>query len=139
MATPVYDNSYRTTLICIDSYDDRVPRGRLYNTFMQQGIEFVGVIDLLRSMEDMYEQISFPQAFLSKRTFAPGITERMVTTSGENIKSGKLATFSVRLLFRQNASWQGSVTWCEGRVDESFRSVLELLFLMDSALEAKKI
>jgi hypothetical protein len=106
---------------------------------MQQGIEFVGVIDLLRSMEDMYEQISFPQAFLSKRTFAPGITERMVTTSGENIRSGKLATFSVRLLFRQNASWQGSVTWCEGRVDESFRSVLELLFLMDSALEAKKI
>jgi hypothetical protein len=44
----------------------------------------------------------------------------------------------VRVLFRQNASWQGSVTWMEGRQEESFRSALELLLLMKSALDQKQ-
>ena len=44
----------------------------------------------------------------------------------------------MRILFRQNASWQGSVTWLEGGRDESFRSVLELLLLMHSALETEQ-
>jgi hypothetical protein len=41
----------------------------------------------------------------------------------------------VRVLFRQNASWQGSLTWLEEGKEESFRSVLELLLLMHSALD----
>jgi hypothetical protein len=62
----------------------------------------------------------------------------MSTNTEENVKEGKLATFSMRLLFRQNASWQGSVYWHEGKSDENFRSALELLFLMDSAISTKK-
>ena len=49
----------------------------------------------------------------------------------------RFPTFAVRILFRQNASWQGSVTWLEGNREESFRSVLELIFLMDSALSGR--
>ena len=51
---------------------------------------------------------------------------------------GRLAPFIVRILFRQNASWQGSVVWVEGRQEERFRSALELVLLMDSALTAQK-
>ena len=47
--------------------------------------------------------------------------------------TGKIATFSVRVIFRQNASWQGSVTWLEEKTEENFRSVLELVLLMHSA------
>ncbi|MBE6598234.1 MAG: hypothetical protein E7638_02190 [Ruminococcaceae bacterium] len=50
------------------------------------------------------------------------------------LKRGKLATFTVRILFRQNTSWQGYLMWMEKGREESFRSVLELIFLMDSAL-----
>jgi hypothetical protein len=46
-----------------------------------------------------------------------------------------LSTFAVRVMFRQNASWQGSVTWVEGKREEQFRSVLELLLLVKSALD----
>jgi len=42
----------------------------------------------------------------------------------------------VKVLFRQNASWQGSIAWLEGKREESFRSVLELLLLIDSAVSA---
>jgi len=45
---------------------------------------------------------------------------------------------NARILFRQNASWQGSVVWVEGRQEERFRSALELVLLMDSALTAQK-
>ena len=39
----------------------------------------------------------------------------------------------MRVIFRQNASWQGSVTWLEEEKEENFRSVLELVLLMHSA------
>ena len=132
----IYDNSYRTTLICIDSYDDKIMQGRMYNTFLENGIEFVGAIGLLQNMERLLEQIKFPQAFSSARTFTGNTGQREPLPTDQNIRVGRKATFAIRLLFRQNASWQGAVTWCEGRIEESFRSVLELLLLMDSALEA---
>ena len=132
----IYDNSYRTTLVCIDSYDDKILRGRLYNAFLESGIEFVGAISFLQNMENLFEQIKFPQAFSTTRTFTSSASQRPHMMTDQNVKVGKRATFSIRLLFRQNASWQGSVTWCEGKTEESFRSVLELLLLMDSALEA---
>jgi hypothetical protein len=75
---------------------------------------------------------------VGKRSFTRNSEEK--TDMGSVVasaKEGKLATFSLRILFRQNASWQGSITWCEGRSEESFRSVLELLMLMNSALESK--
>ena len=62
----------------------------------------------------------------SKGTHAPA------QTAG---REGALCTFAVRILFRQNASWQGSVIWLEEKREESFRSALELVLLMDSALK----
>lgn len=132
-AIVAYDNTYRTTLICIDSYDGKIPRGRLYNAFLENGVEFNGTIDLLQNMERLLEEIKIPQGFAERRTFLQREAFRQQFTE-ENIKRGKRATFSLRLLFRQNASWQGSIEWHEGKSDESFRSVLELLLLIDSAL-----
>lgn len=137
MPVQVYHDAYRTTMICIDSYDQQILKGRMYNAYWENGIEFVGVMDLLRKMEKMLEQINTPQAFSAKRSFSPNMVERPTLYTDQNKRSGQIATFMIRLLFRQNASWQGSVTWCEGRMEESFRSVLELLLLMDSALDTK--
>ena len=51
-----------------------------------------------------------------------------------DLQNGAVATFSMRILFRQNSSWQGSLTWIEGNQEEYFRSVLELIVLMENAL-----
>ena len=45
-------------------------------------------------------------------------------------------TFVVQILSAQNATWQGTVTWTDSRRSESFRSALELIRLIDSAVEA---
>ena len=130
------DNTFRTTLICIDSYDEKIPRGRLYNAFLENGIEFAGAMDLLQNMERLLEQIKIPQGFTTRRTFRNNEDRRLQFTE-ESIKRGKRATFSLRLLFRQNASWQGTIEWHEGKSEETFRSVLELLLLIDSALSVE--
>ena len=48
------------------------------------------------------------------------------------MRQGKEATFYLKVLFRQNASWQGTVKWMETGQEEPFRSVLELLLMMDN-------
>jgi len=41
----------------------------------------------------------------------------------------------VRIQFRQNASWQGTVQWLEGKKTLPFRSMLELVLLLREAME----
>ena len=47
-------------------------------------------------------------------------------------------TFVVEVVDQQNASWQGSVNWVNTGKKEHFRSALELIRLIDSALESEK-
>ena len=41
----------------------------------------------------------------------------------------------MKILNKQNATWQGSITWVEGQQTQCFRSALEMLKLMDGVLE----
>jgi hypothetical protein len=54
----------------------------------------------------------------------------------ENL-TGKRETFVVQVLNQQNATWQGTVNWMEEKETQPFRSLLELIRLMDSALESE--
>lgn len=49
-------------------------------------------------------------------------------------RPGDLGSFVIRVQHRQNNSWQGRVTWLEENKTENFRSVLELIHLIDDAL-----
>lgn len=133
-----YGNEYRTTVVCVDAYTDGVPAGRFYNPAQPQGVAFQSMVQFLIRMEDMLNELRYPQSFVAARSFGHSMEERAARSAPEGGgQSGKIATFAVRVLFRQNASWQGSITWLEGGREESFRSVLELIFLMDSALSGR--
>lgn len=43
-------------------------------------------------------------------------------------------SFVVEVKSQENHSWQGTITWVEGKKKEHFRSALELIRLMDSTL-----
>lgn len=125
---------YRTTVICVDSYEDRVPRGKLFNPALEKGKPFESLMQFLLEMEDLLNEMQFPQPFMVTRRFSAQNSGVPPAHPEEGPLAGKLATFAVKVIFRQNASWQGCVTWLEGGEEESFRSALELLFLMDSAM-----
>lgn len=135
MVEKSHNDTYRTTLVCIDEYKDGIPKGRFYNSFLGQGRRFAGVMEFLYQMEDVLEAMEFPKAYTVTRSFSKKPPPSAAFPDGERPK-GKEATFCLRVLFRQNASWQGSLTWLEGKKEESFRSVLELILLMNSALAA---
>jgi hypothetical protein len=50
----------------------------------------------------------------------------------ENVKEQQ--TFIIRILNRQNATWQGVVTRTDKQEEKPFRSLLELIKLVNSAL-----
>ena len=121
-------------MVCVDSYDDGVLAGRMYNPGLQNGERFHGLMQFLIKMEDLLDTLQFPQPFMDSRGFSPIRGQAASAPVSEQHQQGKRATFALKVLFRQNASWQGSVTWLEGGREESFRSVRELVLLMDSAL-----
>lgn len=51
------------------------------------------------------------------------------------MEKANTATFVVKIENRQNATWQGSITWAEKRKTMCFRSALELLKMIDGALD----
>lgn len=43
-------------------------------------------------------------------------------------------SFVIEVKSQENHSWQGTITWVEGKKTEHFRSALEMIRLMDSTL-----
>ena len=53
------------------------------------------------------------------------------TTASEN-------SFLVNIKYRQNSSWQGTVQWVESGKTQNFKSCLELIRLIDTAVGASE-
>lgn len=138
MSVKARGEEYRSTTVCIDSYDNGVPVGQLHNDWLPEGKRFYSTTGFLIEMERILDDMDCPRAFVALRTFAPPVSGETGLSANEQ-RNGAMATFTVRILFRQNASWQGSVTWLEGRQEQSFRSVLELILLMDNALSFERV
>lgn len=130
----IYENQHGVVLVCIDSYEDGILLGRMFHPYFGSGISIKSTIDFLWKLESMLESIGVPHANYEIRTFAVIKKAKEEETICNDCKKGKKATFALRFLFRQNFSWQGTLVWSEGKKEKNFRSVLELLFLMDSVL-----
>lgn len=136
MTPKIWGEEYRTTFVCIDSYEHGVLQGRFYNPYTSNGQSFESLSDFLLKTEQVLDEMEFPKAFTTTRTFTTP-PKKPPRSPDSHCRTGELATFALRILFRQNASWQGSVTWLENKQEQSFRSVLELVFLFDNALTQK--
>jgi len=135
MGEKVYGEQYRTIIICADAYENRVLRGRIYNPYFENGVCFESTMDFLKIIKYMLEEMNTPQSFTAYRCFRKEKRIEITEASNGMMKNGRKTTFVLRILFGQHTSWQGILTWPEGKKEEKFRSALELLFLMDSALE----
>lgn len=132
------------TLVCVDEFNNSDMSGRFYNLYMPGPINFSSIYEVIDIMEEFFEEISFPQAYCEDRTFTakPKPTQRKQESEAhqympEDIftnENGKKATFVIQVQFRQNATWQGTITWTEEKKMQRFRSTLEMIKLMDDAM-----
>ena len=116
----------KRSLIRVYSYRNKEIRGTLQNPYFEEEPYFDNLTQLLIRMEGR----AFDQP---EQRVATGAPRPAPEALGEQ---KPLATFQLSVLFRQNASWQGSLTWLERAEEARFRSVLELVGLLDSALAA---
>jgi hypothetical protein len=58
----------------------------------------------------------------------------IVRLAGKRKQSSTKGTFEISVKFMQNSTWQGQIHWVERNQKQNFRSVLEMLKLMDEAL-----
>lgn len=97
--------------------------------------------DLVRAIEDDILVSKYPQNQTRYRNWglgAPALARsqaRKADAPEIQIENAKILTFIVKVLYYQNATWQGSVQWLEGRQTRQYRSVNELLRLMGEAAE----
>ncbi|MGM9525786.1 MAG: hypothetical protein ACI3U1_05885, partial [Peptococcaceae bacterium] len=107
----VVPEDMRTSVIRIYSYRDKNPQGTFYNLYYGEEIAFENLTRLLLLMEDMMDQMDCPQASVRSRRFAQtaktperaSIAEQLLPRPDQEA----IATFKVKVLFRQGASWQG--------------------------------
>ena len=140
-ARKVYiSEAVRTSIIAVDSYSSIDFCGKLYNPFYKQCVQIKSFQQLIKELDTLMDEIGCPMSSMEKRTFTKNSngTERpMLLADGSEAAKGKLATFAIRIQYRNNASWQGRIKWIEGDAEECFRSVLELFWLIDSAMKTE--
>ena len=117
MYPKAHDNG-KFILVCVDSVENGTASGRYYHGNLDEERSFTNLNQFLVNMDRLLD----------------GNGEEAVASAGNIWRTGKLATFKLRVAFRQNTSWQGSVMWLETRHEEQFRSALELLSIFHQAL-----
>ena len=119
-------------------------QGLISNPFFEKEMVFENVMQLITMIERISDSLFFPQKAMQLRQFSdtePATIEDdtafdfAATVDFSN--QYPIATFELEIIFRQNASWQGNIVYAEQNLTSSFRSVLELLNLMDSVLSEK--
>ena len=75
-----------------------------------------------------------------KKTGRNGPERRKIMTDDELLsKHGDIGTFIVRVQHRQNSSWQGRITWMEQNKTVNFRSVWEMVKLIEDAVDTVSV
>lgn len=137
MLQQVWAGENRKMTVCVDSYEEGVLKGRLYNAYREMEC-FGSLMQFLIGVEAALEEQQMPQSYTMLRKFSDLLPAGEGTVASGRIRKGAKATFEVQVLFRQHTSWQGVVVWKEQKMEQPFRSVLELVLLMDSALRTEK-
>ena len=134
--------------VCIDNIDGVERSGRFYCYYSKDPIFFRSIHELFRYMERFMNELNFPQSSTELRTYEdkqqkPANEKRISFTEVSNREQileqrGSIDTLAVYVRYRQNATWQGEIVWSEKKETQRFRSELELIKLMESALDREE-
>lgn len=131
--------------ICIDRSEDGDYAGNAWDQYHTDPTPFANMMELIRHIEKFFDELDFPQRSTVPRSFSEDQSapvriplhrraERVKVMDNLEDKRGNQGTFIVQIKYRQNATWQGQVVWAEKNRKMYFRSALELLHLIDTAM-----
>lgn len=122
--------------ICIDSFENEIIEGRVFDLYHQQPWEFCDITDVIRGVENLMDAIAFPEATVRNRTFKklekqkpePIDRDGRVRAMDELLAfRGEASTLILSVESRDNASWQGKVYSVEKDLSCDFISETEFI------------
>ena len=144
--TQWYIGAPNGVVLCINAVHTGEAAGELYHSYSFDATPFENYEQMTWIMEKLYDKLQFPHPATNERRFSVEAepprryirsAERKKIMSDEQLlsKHGDIGTFIVRVQHRQNSSWQGRLTWMEQDKTISFRSVWEMIKLIESAVD----
>lgn len=161
MSNELYIGMPNGVVLCADEVlEHDTFRGRLYHKYSKEAIQVSSFWELVREMENLFNEIQFPRAGTRDRSFTkdppPGEThqqlkgttpkafrndnrERKIVMSDKELLNmhGDYGTFIIRVQQRQGGTWQGRITWADRNKTVHFRSVLEMIKLIEDGMLAE--
>jgi hypothetical protein len=127
-------------LISLETGKHGAMKGYVFSGYYHRVYAFVNECDLLFSVSMLCDSMQYPQTSFRRRRFGLKCVKTVVRKADdfvdeemETIMGQEKASFVVHIQFRQNATWQGTITWVEKDRTQNFRSAFEMLKLMDEA------
>lgn len=135
--------------VCIDDTANGVPKGTVQNRYQEAPVQFCGLDQFMQIAQAAMDEAAFPMAGVRRRAFGEEqgpSEEREVclrrslseshTFAFQRKYGGDCGAFQIKVLYRANASWQGTATYygAKGAQALTFRSGVELILAMRQAM-----
>ena len=147
-------NHYMAFLrVAVDENTNGRIAGNVYSQRLEEPIRFSGTEDLLLRIDDLLDKQDFPRAFQKKRSFAEDAPKAasaahavhrdedeqeepdLMDEETVSRATGRIATFALNVITRQNTSWQGYLDWLDGSPKIAYNSDLELVEMIMERLQ----
>ena len=117
---------------------DYTLEGELYNYLLEQPMPFEDVTELIFLLEAIMDYSNYPQAFRKRRAFKNGKNREFELkfageTGAECFEQNELDekyNMVLRIISRQNSSWQGTLRRANEETELEFNSEIELIGLL---------
>lgn len=142
-------DKYMYFIVSFHPSQDQQYDGELNSPFLMRSVTFHHLTDLILMMDQIMESCHIPatdnryrtfrrkHSFLNKELKYRQITsEKFEDYLQESMKDYKENVFQIKVMYRQHYSWQGEIVFEKMNIRKFFRSSLELLHLLYSALES---
>lgn len=121
--------------ICIDNQSEAL-WGRVYSQLFPELIPFEGINELLLKVDNLYDEVGYPQSFQEKRSFKKseshlnqykGMPKSLLAIDKILNEKGAFKTFDIVVITRRNASWQGYIQEVDSDKRNKFSGEMELI------------
>ena len=131
-----------TFVVRVNNTGNPCMEGRIEHLLSGDVQQYRSIMEFIHLIRQKLEETGFPQPATKIRTWKEGRVKNMAgglsmekrDNTEQQISLGG-STFLVRIQFQQNTSWQGTIQWLDGKQTKSFRSLLELILLINDTME----
>ena len=124
--------------VFLDNADGAEISGRVLGEAPGEIVVFVDLAGLAFAVDKVLEKREYPQIFERLRTFSPG--KAKARGKRQNVPAvwggeGEKPSFTITVLSRRHATWQGFIDWLDGSPEQRFASVMEFMRLVADRTE----